>query len=326
MSRFCFALLAASALASPATAASDPAMIRGANDTRIRTVDYSERVVTNIVSTDLVPITITYGDGEIPKLVAGLKVVVVTPKEGADAKAAQDAAAGCADWCADHHANDLTLQPLKTDAGSMLVVTTEKPGDNGGPAVRHHYAYQLSTRIGTCTGKGPDCTDADTLAYFRVSYTYSAEDRAKAVATWQVSHKDDLAAKAHQKVQDRLAVAQFGGPRNYKWTKGDSQDCAVLAPARLSDNGQMTTLYFPMNTPISVPNRIEPDGSESLLDWHPEKAPDSGDMMVLHSVPAQFVLRRDKLVCLFVRDPKAPWQVIPNTGTATPDVVRETRK
>ena len=79
-----------------AWAADDPQVIPGANDTRIRTVEYSDKTVTRLTSTDLVPITITYGDGEEPMLIAGLKVVVVTPKEGADAKAA---AAACRFRC-----------------------------------------------------------------------------------------------------------------------------------------------------------------------------------------------------------------------------------
>jgi type IV secretory pathway VirB9-like protein len=319
MTRFCLALLSASALVPPAAASDDPALIKGANDTRIRTVDYSTRTVTRIVSTDMVPVTITYGDGEEPKLVAGLNVVIINPsaptaadaKQGPPTPADSCAAAG---WCADRHANELTLQPVKPDTGSMLVVTTEKPSGE-----RHHYAYELSTREGAIAGK------ADPQAYFRVSYTYSAEDHAKAVKDWQVAHKDDLAAKEHQKVLDRLATAQFGGPRTYKWNVG-KQDCPALAPERISDNGQQTVMYFPMNTPISVPNKIEPDGSESLLEWNPEKAPDSGDYLIVHSVPTHIVLRRDKLVCPLERDPAAPWPVIPSTGTATPDVVRETRK
>jgi hypothetical protein len=329
VNRFCLALLTASALVSPAAAADDPALIKGANDTRIRTVDYSAHTVTRIVSTDMVPVTITYGEGEEPKLIAGLNVVVITPSAApaADPKAAPPAeSCSAAGWCADHHANELTLQPVKPDAGSMLVVTTERPGVGGNPVERHHYAYELSTRTGTIAGKG---ADKDKEAYFRVSYTYSAEDHAKAVKDWQVAHAPDLAAKERQKVSDRLAIAQFGGPRNFKWTKGNSADCKILAPdsMRISDNGQQTVVYVPMNTPIGIPNRYEPGSTdESLLEFHSEKAPDSGDLMVLHSVPQQFVLRRDKLVCLLERDPTVPLQAVPNTGTATPDVVRETRR
>jgi type IV secretory pathway VirB9-like protein len=262
-------------------------------------------------------ITITYGEGEIPKLIAGLKVANVTPKDGADAKAAQEAAAGCTDWCADRHANELTLQPLKGDTGSTLMVTTSK--DIPGGTVRHHYAYELSTRIGACGGK-IGCVDNE--EYFHVSYTYSADDRAKAIKDWQDTHKTDIAARERQKVAGRLATAQFGGPRIFMWSKG-KQDCGTLNPERISDNGQQTVMYFKMNTPISIPNKVEPNGEESLLEWTSKKAPDSGDYMIIHSVPTRIVLRRDKMVCPIQRDPKAPWPYIPSTGTATPDVVRE---
>ncbi len=321
MTRFALALLAASALSSPACAADDPASIKGANDTRIRTVDYSEKVVTRITSTNKVPVVLTYDDAEIPKLISGLKVADVTIKEGADAKATAAAADACTEWCADRHANELTLQPLKDDPGSMLAVTTEKTNPDGS-SVRRHYAYELRTRTGQITDP------PDKEAYFRIGYTYSAQAAARQAAAWREAHKDDIAAAQKQKVQDQLALAQFGGNRNYQWTHGDSPDCRALSPQRISDNGQFTVLYFPMNTPVSIPNAVatDPSKAESRLEWHPEKTPDSGDLMVLHSVPKQFVLRRDKMVCLFVRDPHAPWQPVPSTGTSSPDVIRETRK
>ena len=330
MNRFIVALLAATTLSPVAHAADDPAPIKGANDTRIRTVDYSDHIVTRITSTDLVPVTITYGEGEKPTLIAGLKVVVTTVKDGADAKTVQAASDACTDWCADRHANELTLQPLKPDTGSMLVVTTERD-DGGANPIRHHYAYELRTRTGVIAEditNGKVTTPTDKEAYFRINYTYSAEDAARRAAEWLKAHKDDAANAMHQKVQDKLAIAQFGGNRNNKWTRGDSADCNVLAPRRISDNGQMTTLYFPMNTPVSVPNVVNPDKerTETLLSWHPEKAPDGGDLMVIHSVPQQFVLRRANQVCLFVNHAFDPDQKVPATGTATPEVVKETKR
>lgn len=330
MTRFILALLTATALSSVAYAADDPAPMKGANDSRIRSVDYSEHTVIRITSTDLVPVTITYGEGEIPTMIAGLKVVVTTPKDGADAKAVQAASDACTDWCADRHANELTLQPLKEDPGSMLVVTTEKTDVT--PVVRHHYPYEIRTRAGviaeTISKDGKVITTADKESYFLVRYTYSVEDAAKRAAEWAKAHKDDAANAMKQKVQDKIVLSEFGGDRNYKWTNGDSPDCKVLSPRRISDNGEKTVLYFPMNTVISVPNKVNQDKerSETRLSWHPEKAPDGGDLMVIESVPAQFVLRRGDQVCLYQNHAYDPDQKIVSTGTATPEVVRETKK
>ena len=339
MRRFYFVLLAAAALAPPARAAVDPSTIKGADDTRIRTVEYSDKSVIRITSTDLVPVTIIYGETERPTLVAGAKVVVITPKEGADDKATQAAADACTEWCADRHGNELTLQPIKADDGSMLVVTTEEPAEDGdlhagqctqaptSRCIRHHHAYELRTRTGKITDTAPDGTAqaTDPEAYFRVVTTYPAEDAARKAAAWRLAHQGDLAAVQHQKVADRLAIAQFSAPRNYQWTHGDSPDCSVLSPQRMSDNGQFTTLYFPMNTPISIPNRVNADKTETRLDWHPEKAPEGGDLMVLHSVPEKFVLRRSNMVCLFVNNAYNKDQKVPTTGTSAPDVVRVTK-
>jgi type IV secretory pathway VirB9-like protein len=333
VTRFSIALLAATFLTAPAFAASDPAVAKGSNDTRIRVVEYSDWTVTRIVSTNLVPITITFGSDEKPSMISGVKVIDMTPKETANAKDAD--VPHCVDWCADREANELTLQPLHPDPGSMLLVTTMRPSDDPARPTAHHYAYQLSTRDGVITdskdvdfhvGKDGRPVSGDPDAYFRVTYTYPAEELAKRQADWKAAHKDDAVNAQKKKIQDQLELAQFGGPRNFQWTHGDSPDCRVLSPSRVSDNKQFTTLYFPMNAPVSIANKVNPDGSESLLSWHPERAPGGGDLMVLESVPMKFVLRRDKMVCLFERGPDNTNDAVPTTGTSSPSVIRETRR
>ena len=333
MRRLLVYLLASSWLMQTATAAEDPAPIPDANDTRIRTVEYSEKTVTRLTSTDLVPITITYGDGEEPTLIAGLKVAVITPKEGADAKATAAAAASCTDWCADRHANELTLQPLRQDFGSMLVVTTRKK--DGDQFVYHHYAYELMTRSGVIAEamNGPMVsTPADPQAYFRVQYTYHAEEAARKAVEWKQAHAADLAAAQHQRVMDRLATSKFNVPLNHNWWFNDSSDCRTLGPDRVSDDGRQTTIHFRMNAPLSIPNIVAEDGKESLAQHHNDMAPDSGLMMVIHSVPGRLdpqqpaiVLRRDKMVCGLYNLGYNADASAPNTGTSSPDVVRETK-
>lgn len=346
MTRFVFALLAASAL-SPALAAEDPGLIKGSNDSRIRSVDYSTIVVTRLTSTNKVPIVITYGDAESPSLISGLMVVDVTIKDNlepdAAAKASALAEAKCLDpagprWCVDRHSNQITLQPVKDDDGSMLTVTT-KQTNAVGQDVYHHYSYELRTRAGRIADKMDDQgkidpnASHDPLAYSEVHYTYSVEDRDRKQTEWRNNHKNDQADKQKADLNEKLIMAQFSGTRTSQWTGGDSEDCLKLGkPTRVSDNGQFTVLYFPPTVPVSIPNRVEDDGTETKISWHAAKAPDSGDFMILHEVPKKFVLRRggkegrDGLVCLFVRDPGAKVPIIPFTGTSSPDVVREVRK
>jgi type IV secretory pathway VirB9-like protein len=334
MRRYLLPLLAATALTSPVLAADDPPLLPGANDTRIRSIDYSERKVTRITSTDMVPVTITYGETEIPTLIAGVKVVSITPKDGADAKTAAEAAESCTDWCADRHANELTLQPLKPDAGSMLAVTTQKTED--GKTIRHHYAYELRTRTGTIAetiADGRVTEPADKEAYFRVYYTYSAEDAAAKATAWRQTHATDIAAAEHAKVLDHLATSSYSAPRNYNWKFNDSPDCSTLGPERISDDGQLTVIHFRMNAPVSIPNIVGDDDKESLASFHTDKAPDSGLVMVVHGVPGRrdprlpaMVLRRDKMVCGLYNWGFNPNATAPNTGTSAPDVVRDTKR
>lgn len=242
MKRLLLALWASSCLLPAARAADDPQLIPGANDTRIREVEYSDKTVTRLTSTDLVPITITYGDGEEPMLIAGLKVVVITPKEGADAKAAAAASATCTDWCADRHANELTLQPLRQDFGSMLVVTTRKK--DGDQIIFHHYAYELMTRMGVIAEamNGANvAVAADPQSYFRVQYTYHTEEAAKKAAEWKVAHAGDAGNRMKQLAAARLATSQFGPGLNHNWWFNDSPDCRALGPDRVSDDNRQTS-------------------------------------------------------------------------------------
>jgi type IV secretion system protein VirB9 len=333
MRRFILALLAATALSGQVRAADDPQQVAGANDTRIRTIDYSEKTVTRLTSTDLVPLTLVFGEGQTPFMIAGLKVVDVTPP---DNPAAQKAATppACTDWCAMRHANELTLQPLKQDFGSMLVVTTKK--QDGDQVVYYHYAYELVTRTGIIADAiAPDgkvTTPADPQSYFRVQYTYSAEERAKKLAEWKTAHANDGANHMKQLVSDRLATSKFGTNLNHNWWFNDSPDCRALGPDRVSDDGRQTTIHFRMNAPVSIPNIVDDEGKEHLAQYHTDMAPDSGLLVVVHSVPGRLdpkqpamVLRRDKQVCGLYNLGYNASGSAPNTGTSSPDVVRQVK-
>ena len=212
----------------------------------------------------------------------------------------------------------------------MLVVTTRKK--DGDQSIYHHYAYELMTRTGIIAEamNGPMVsTPADPQSYFRVQYTYHAEEAAKRAAEWKQAHIGDVAAAQHQRALDRLATSKFGPTLNHNWWFNDSPDCRALGPDRVSDDSRQTTIHFRMNAPLSIPNIVGEDGTESLAQHHNDMAPDSGLLMIIHSVPGRLdpkqpaiVLRRDKLACGLYNLGFNPNASAPNTGTSSPDVVR----
>lgn len=325
MNRLALALCASTALATPAVAADEPLLPPKATDGRVRVVEYGETVVTRLTSTNLTPLTIAYGDGERPVLIAGTKVVTM-PKPTGDAKKDREAteAIACTDWCADTHGNELTLQPLRSDPGSVLAVTTLR--EDG---TRHRYTYELRTRDGRITDTVVDGVvkeKADPFAYFRVTYRYTAEETAKKQAEWRANNRATLDAIEAKRAADRQAVAAYSGPRNYQWLKNDSPACRLIGPQTVSDDGRSTVLKFAMNTQLPLMNIVNQDGKESVVQPVPGTADDSGVIYRLNMAPAQIMLRRGDQACLLQNARYNPDATAPNTGTNSPDVVREVRR
>lgn len=65
----------------------------------------------------------------------------------------------------------------------------------------------------------------------------------------------------------------------------------ALSPYRIWDNGTFTCLRFPTNASRPVIYEVLPDGTESLVNWHPVN-----DIVVVHGVSQEFHLRLNNLV------------------------------
>jgi len=120
------------------------------------------------------------------------------------------------------------------------------------------------------------------------------------VAYWlRVQDPEDLAttpeglALARRKAEARqitwnLKAVPYQGALNYDyWIVGPRQ----LQPLAAHDNGQFTYLTFSAAHPLPVAFVLEPDGTESLVDFHMD-----GDTMVLHRAVEKILLRRGDLV------------------------------
>ena len=101
------------------------------------------------------------------------------------------------------------------------------------------------------------------------------------------------------------------------WIAGPQE----LQPLAMHDNGRQTFMLFSAVHPMPAAFVIEPDGTESLVDYHVE-----ADTMVLHRVVQRLLLRRGGLVAgITNRSPTLPIESSP-TGTASGKVQRAIRE
>ena len=188
---------------------------------------------------------------------------VVTTIELAKAEEIKDFAMGDRDaWHAAINGNLFVLKPKDVKADTNLTVFTN----------RRNYLFQLRT-IGR---------SARQVAYW-VRLEYPESD---AAAPEALARARQEAERAQMKAD--LADARNEGPLNHDYWIVGARD---LQPLSMHDNGRQTFMRFSASHPLPAAFVIEPDGAESLVDYHLED-----DTMVLHRVVARVILRRGALV------------------------------
>lgn len=274
-----------------AHAAVDPQTHKG-DDPRIRYTAYTAGQVYRLTSTGLTPLEIVFAAGESPEMIAGTLA-------STDQKHAKD-------WYAFHHDNVLILQPLHAMAPSILFVGTGRA--NGQPG--RNYTFELDTRDGSVA-------QPDGKAYVQVNMTYPAEEAAARAAAQRARQE---AARA-RRAKARLKQAQFEGSRNWRYL---AQGSTLIQPLSVSDDGRNTMLLYPPHVALPVPYIINQDGKESIVQTTSQDTPD-GLLMILHTTVPEIILRRGKQVCALYNQSYDPIGKTPDTGTLSPDVVREVR-
>lgn len=138
------------------------------------------------------------------------------------------------------------------------------------------------------------------VAYWvRLEYDNEGPDPAEVQAA-------KLAAERKQ-IEQNLKAAKTEGPLNYDyWISGPKE----LQPVEMHDNGRSTYLTFSAAHAMPAPFIVEPDKSESLVDYHVE-----GDTMVLHRVVDKVVLRRGEQVAAITN--KSLYRPAQSSATAT---------
>ncbi len=218
---------------------------------------------------------------------------VVTTIELSSKEEIKDFAMGDRDaWHAAINGNLFVLKPKDVKADTNLTIFSNK----------RSYLFELKTTSRTSRN----------VAYWvRLQYPEqeSSSPEAMAAARQEAERKQ---------IKMDLKGSEYEGTLNYDyWIVGAPE----LQPLAMHDNGRQTYLLFSAANALPAAFVIEPDGTESLVDYHVED-----DTMVLHRVVQRIVLRRGALVAgITNRSPSAPIQSSP-TGTASGKVQRAIRE
>jgi len=201
-------------------------------------------------------------------------------------------------WEVAQAGNIIFLKPREVQPVTNLqVVTTRRDGS------KRSYQFELRVREGEVTSGNE--------TYFFVKYRYPADEAAKRKAEAELRKNRQQAAWADEVLDTH---EQFG-PRNWAYS---AQGSAAIEPRSVYDNGKTTTFTFAGNQEIPAIYLIGTDGKESLV---PKTT--KGNMVIVHAIGSQFVLRRGKNVLCIFNERYQPEGVNPETGTTSPSVERE---
>lgn len=272
------------ALASSAATALD--LPRGSTfDSRIQHVDYNEQDVVEVNGYPGIATQIMFSEGE--------EVL--------------DIASGFSQgWEFANRRNFLYLKPksvkltdntiMEPESGKWdtnLIVTTN----------RRVYAFHLVLH---------KAREDKKLAYnpkvaFRVAFRYPADEAAKAKAA-----ADKQAAQARLDNQP--------APRNWSYSMQVGEKSDGIAPTMAYDDGRFTYLRFPGNREFPAVFLVADDKSESLVNTHID--PKTPDVLVVHRVSRELVLRLGNAVVGVYNDAFDSLGLPPQGGTTVPGVKR----
>ncbi|MDR0576122.1 MAG: P-type conjugative transfer protein VirB9 [Candidatus Accumulibacter sp.] len=146
---------------------------------------------------------------------------------------------------------------------------------------------------------------------FRVAFRYPADDAAKAKA-----------AAEKQAARDRME--QTPPPRNWSYSMQVGENSDEIAPTMAYDDGRFTYLRFPGNREFPAVFVVAPDKTESIVNTHID--PRARDVLVIHRVAREFVLRLGQAVVGVYNDAFDPIGIPADGGTSVPGVKRSVKQ
>lgn len=294
-------------LALPALAATNPTPAKGANDSRVCDVNFSQNDIVAIKASPGDNVTVRFGDKEVVGNVAA-----------SDTAHLQWGLAGT-------QGNIVMFKAIQPMPAQPVAIRTIR--NDGQPPrdyiIQWSAAYPESPKPKAVAAIG-DVSVADVspepppaTPCYLVRYQYPNEVDPEKLAAWR--------AAAMKKKQDAEEIALHAANkvvcRNVHYVaKGDS----FIAPTSICDDGQTTELRFAGTIPVIL--GVNSDSSDRQLSG--VTVEDNG-VVKIHEVPAPYgklpVIRLrsgDLLLCIF-NIGYAPYD--PKTGTISPDIVRTVR-
>ena len=197
--------------------------------------------------------------------------------------------------------NNLPLWPLRVGRTNMQVTTALPDGSE------RLYQYEMVVH----EDPGGQIDDPD--AVYGLIYTYPRDARAAAVAEAKLHQ----AFVVRQVAEDRLSTDFFSGQRNWRYTARGKD--TWMAPAEVSDNGRLTAFRFPGNQQIPAIYIVAKDHTEQLAPFQPRD-----DLIIVQATACHFRLRLGLGVLeVYNKGDCSGVGANPDTGTTSPDVVRE---
>ena len=231
--------------------------------------------------------------------------------------------------------NVLPLWPQKVGREDMQVITKDDTG------ARKVYQFELVAKPAPADDCGQDDCD-DPNATYGLTFTYPAEASAEQITAWRARQ----AAIQKRQAEARLATDLFMGPRNWMYVaKGNDRD---IAPSEISDNGRAVAMRFPGNTETPAIYKVVGDRwlgpglaacyqainlaahtseTESLAPIAPNPGALNGqnDLVLVQETAFHLRLRLGTKVLDIFNCGYDPAGQDPETGTDSPDVIREVR-
>jgi len=191
-----------------------------------------------------------------------------------------------AGWHFAENANHIFLKPKAEHADSNLVLITNRR------------VYYFDLRYSDASARG--------TKMFGISFAYP----------------DTSAMRTAEEIERRRVRDGFDATRpinaNYTMTGKRS-----LAPINAWDNRQFTFFRFPGAVDVPAIFMVNPDGSESIVNHHVEGP--ASDIVVVHKVAAQWVLRLGKNALSIFNESYDPIGESNTSRTASPEVIRDVR-
>lgn len=300
--RFAAALLLGTALAGPAFAMQDTRA--GRYDPHVRTVVYNDMNVVRVVASTFTSTQIVFATTET------ITHIAIGDREA---------------WAPEPTGNLLFLKPVEVRQPTNMQVVTQRADGSA-----RSYQFLLiargvpstsSDKVADLGGTVPETGD---VTPFAIHFVYPEDARAAALAKQRAAE----AGASERLAESRLAVDYFYGPRNWRYVAWGSQ---AIEPFEVSDNGRLTAMRFPGNSPIPTIYSLAPTAGKT------RRCGDDGgkfeqivsytmraDVAVIPTTATDFCLRHGEEV-LQVHNVGYALGPDPGTGTTSPEIVRSIR-